>query len=249
MATNADARLSWEAPCATGEARSDAANGGDPTALTMRVMAEAVEPRARVYIYAHRNEVWENRDKLRRRGAAQLQDQSSGFCLAPRTGPRCTGVLWASLVLTARCVQSSSSLLKAGLHCIFCVPRGAWRYACSIKETRRYRAARERQSRASSRSGRRYRLAPPGAMPAAGIGLELVASITMPSTAHLPMSELGDLSLPRGREGVPQRLLRHRAGPTHQLGGVRYAVDRGRPPSPPGRAGTRGYLREPQTHA
>ena len=55
-------------------------------------------------------------------------------------------------------------------------------------------------------------------MPAAGIGLELVASITMPSMAHLPMSELGDLSLPRGREGVPQRLLRHRAGPTHQLG-------------------------------
>ena len=40
-------------------------------------------------------------------------------------------------------------------------------------------------------------------MPAAGIGLELVASITMPSMAHLPMSELGDLSLPRGREGVP----------------------------------------------
>ena len=36
-------------------------------------------------------------------------------------------------------------------------------------------------------------------LPAAGIGLELVASITMPSTAHLPMSELGDLSLPRGR--------------------------------------------------
>ena len=57
----------------------------------MRVMAEAVEPRARVYIYAHRNEVWENRDKTRRRHAALLQDQSSGFWLAPRTGPRCTG--------------------------------------------------------------------------------------------------------------------------------------------------------------
>ena len=57
MFTNAHARQSSEAPCATGEARSDAANGGDPTALTMRVMAEAVEPRARVYIYAHRNEV------------------------------------------------------------------------------------------------------------------------------------------------------------------------------------------------
>ena len=161
-----------------------------------------------------------------------------------REHPAATGVEQAAAASTR-----PHASLPIGLHCIFCVPRGAWRNACSIKETRRYRAARERQSRASSRSGRRYRLAPPGAMPAAGIGLELVASITMPSMAHLPMSELGDLSLPRGREGVPQRLLRHRAGPTHQLGGVRYAVDRGRPPSPPGRAGTRGYLREPQTHA
>ena len=50
----------------------------------MRAMAEAVELRARVYIHAHKNEVWENRDKLRRRHAALLQDQSSGFCLAPR---------------------------------------------------------------------------------------------------------------------------------------------------------------------
>ena len=249
MATDAHARQSSEAPCATGEARPDAASGGDPTALTMRVMAEAVEPRARAYIYVHRNEVWEKQDNLRRRGAAQLQDQSSGCWLVSRTSPRCAGVLWASLMLAARNVQSSSSLLKAGLHCIFYVPRGPWRHACSIKETCRYRAARERQSRASSRSCRRYRLAPPEAVPAAGIGLELVASITMPSTAHLPMSELGDLSLSRGRDGVPQRLLRHQAGPTHQLGGATYAVDRGGPPSLPGRAGTRGYLREPQTHA
>ena len=123
--TNADARLSWEAPCATGEARPDAASGGDPTALTMRVMAEAVEPRARAYIswyiYVHRNEVWEKRDNLRRRHAALLQDQSSGCWLVSRTGPRCAGVLWASLMLAARSVQSSSSLLKAGLHCIFYV--------------------------------------------------------------------------------------------------------------------------------
>ena len=70
MTTNADARLSWEAPCATGEARPDAADGGDPTALTMRAMAEAVEPRARAYIYAHKNRNWEKRDKLRRRQAA-----------------------------------------------------------------------------------------------------------------------------------------------------------------------------------
>ena len=121
MATNADARLSWEAPCATREARPDAASGGDPTALTMRVMAEAVEPRARAYIYAHKNRTWEKRDKLRRRHAAQLQDQSSGSWLVPRTGPRCAGVLWASLMLAARSVQSSLLHLKAGLHCIFCV--------------------------------------------------------------------------------------------------------------------------------
>ena len=68
------------------------------------------------------------------------------------------------------------------------------------------------------------------------------SSVTMASTAHLVISELGDLSLQRGREGAPQRLLRHRAGTTHRLGGLTYAVDHVRPPSPPGWAGTRGYL-------
>ena len=34
-------------------------------------MAEAVEPRARAYIYAHKNRSWEKRDKLRRRHAAR----------------------------------------------------------------------------------------------------------------------------------------------------------------------------------
>ena len=113
MTTSADARLLWEAPCATGEARSDAAGGGDPTALTMRVMAEAVDPRARAYIYAHKNQSWEKRDKLRRRHAAQLQDQSSGNWLVPRTGPRCVGVLWASLVPTSRRIQLCSCHFKA----------------------------------------------------------------------------------------------------------------------------------------
>ena len=69
----------------------------------------------------------------------------------------------------------------------------------------------------------------------------------MASTAHLVISELGDLSLQRGREGAPQRLLRHRAGPTHRLGGLTYAVDHVLPPSPPGWAGTRGYLRDQKT--
>ena len=86
-------------------------------------------------------------------------------------------------------------------------------------------------------------------MAAAGIGLELVASITIASMAHLLMSELGDLSLQRGHEGSLQRLLRHRASPTHQLGGLGYAADLLRPPSPPGWVGARGYLEGPQTHA
>ena len=219
-----------------------------PFALTMRVMAEAVEPRARVYIYAHRNEVWENRDKLRRRGAAQLQDQSSGSWLVPRTGPRCAGVLWALLVLTARRVWSCSCHLKA-CHIHRDQASSALRGdASTMEEKRRCRAASDCQSRASSRSGWRHRFAPPGTPPAVAIGPAVVSSITMASTAHLLMSELGDLSLQHGREGTPQRLLRHQAGSTHRLDGLRYAVDHVRPPSPPGRAGTGGYLEGPKTH-
>ena len=111
-------------------------------------------------------------------------------------------------------------------------------------EKRRHRAARDRQGRACSRFGWRHRFAPPRAAPEVAIGLEVASSVTMASTAHLVISELGDLSLQRGREGAPQRLLRHRAGPTHRLGGLTYAVDHVRPPSPPGWAGTRGYLRD-----
>ena len=156
MTTSADARLLWEAPCATGEARSDAAGGGDPTALTMRVMAEAVDPRARAYIYAHKNQSWEKRDKLRRRHAAQLQDQSSGNWLVPRTGPRCVGVLWASLVPTSRRVQLGSCHLKA-CHIHHDQASLALRGdASTMEEKRRCRAASGRQSRASSRSGRHH---------------------------------------------------------------------------------------------
>ena len=116
-----------------------------------------------------------------------------------------------------------------------------------MEEKRRRRAARDRQSRASSRFGWCHRFAPPGAAPEVAIGLEVASSVTMASTAHLVISELGDLSLQRGREGATQRLLRHRAGPTHRLGGLTYAVDHVRPPSPPGWAGTRGYLRDRKT--
>ena len=116
-----------------------------------------------------------------------------------------------------------------------------------MEEKRRCRAASGRQSRASSRSGRHHRFVPPEAPPAVAIGPAVASSVTMASTAHLVISELGDLSLQRGREGAPQRLLRHRAGPTHRLGGLTYAVDHVRPPSPPGWAGTRGYLRDRKT--
>ena len=117
-----------------------------------------------------------------------------------------------------------------------------------MEEKRRRRAARDRPSRASSRFGWRHRFAPPRAAPEVAIGLEVASSVTMASTAHLVISELGDLSLQRGREGAPQRLLRHRAGPTHRLGGLTYAVDHVRTPSPPERAGTRGYLEGQKTH-
>ena len=99
-----------------------------------------------------------------------------------------------------------------------------------MEEKRRRRAVRDRQSRASSRSGWRHRVAPPEATLEVAIGLEVASSVTMASTAHLVISELGDLSLQRGGEGAPQRLLRHRAGPTHRLGGPTYAVDHVRPP-------------------
>ena len=117
-----------------------------------------------------------------------------------------------------------------------------------MEEKRRRRAARDRPSRTNSRFGWHHRFAPPEATPEVAIGLEVASSVTMASTAHLVISELGDLSLQRGREGAPQRLLRHRAGPTHRLGGLTYAVDHVRPPSPPGRAGTRGYLEGQKTH-
>ena len=117
-----------------------------------------------------------------------------------------------------------------------------------MEEKRRCRASSDCQSRASSRSGWRNRFGPPGTPPAVAIGPAVASSVTMASTAHLLMSELGDLSLQHGREGAPQRLLRHQAGSTHQLGGLRYAVDHVRPPSPPGRAGTRGYLEGQKTH-
>ena len=74
------------------KARPDVATGGDPTAMTTRVVGEAVEPRARTYIYAHKNQGLHKRDKLREQWRHGLQEQCCGSCFAPRAGPRCSGV-------------------------------------------------------------------------------------------------------------------------------------------------------------
>ena len=91
------------------KARPDVATGGDPTAMTMRVVGEAVEPRARTYIYAHKNQGLHKRDKLREQLRHGLQKQCCGSWFAPRAGPRCSGVLWALLAPAARSVQLCSS--------------------------------------------------------------------------------------------------------------------------------------------
>ena len=91
------------------KARPDVATGGDPTAMTMRMVGEAVEPRARTYIYAHKNQGLHKRDKLREQLRHGLQKQCCGSWSAPRAGPRCSGVLWALLAPAARSVQLCSS--------------------------------------------------------------------------------------------------------------------------------------------
>jgi len=123
------------------------------------------------------------------------------------------------------------------------------RHGCSIDTMRRVGASQCTPDRISSRTARHHRSALPETVPTAVIGLEDVASITIASMAHLLISELGDFSLTRDRERAPQRLLRHQADSKHRLGGPRYAVDHVRPCTPPGWAGTRGYLREALKHA
>ena len=77
--------------------------------MTMRMVGEAVEPRACTYIYAHKNQGLHKRDKLREQLRHGLQEQCCGSCFAPRAGPRCSGVLWALLAPAARSVQLCSS--------------------------------------------------------------------------------------------------------------------------------------------
>ena len=49
----------------TPRSRSDAAAGGNPCAMTMRVVPEAVEPRARAQVYVQHDLVWHHGDNLR----------------------------------------------------------------------------------------------------------------------------------------------------------------------------------------
>ena len=102
--TNAGRRRTVVRAARDRKARPDVATCGDPTAMTMHVVDEAVEPRARTYIYAHKNQGLHKRDKLREQWRHGLQEQCCGSWSAPRAGPRCSGVLWALLAPTARSV-------------------------------------------------------------------------------------------------------------------------------------------------
>ena len=104
MATNAGRRRTVVHAARDRKARPDVATGGDPTAMTMRVVGEAVKPRARSYIYAHKNQGLHKRDKVREQLRHGLQKQCCGSWFAPRAGPRCAGVLWVLLAPMARSV-------------------------------------------------------------------------------------------------------------------------------------------------
>lgn len=49
----------------TQKSRSDAATGGNRSAMTMRVVPEAVEPRARAQVYSQHDLDWHRGDKTR----------------------------------------------------------------------------------------------------------------------------------------------------------------------------------------
>ena len=93
----------------------------------------------------------------------------------------------------------------------------------SIDVARRNHADRDGQARGTIRCGRRHRLEPLQAAPAAAIGLEVVASIAMASMAHAMamrlVSRFGHFPLQRGRVSPVQRFLRHQHGSVGRLGG------------------------------
>jgi hypothetical protein len=84
--TNAGRRRTVVHAARDRKARPDVATGGDPTAMTMRVVDEAVEPRARTYIYAHKNQGLHKRDKLREQLRHGLQESYCGCLFVPREG-------------------------------------------------------------------------------------------------------------------------------------------------------------------
>ena len=72
VVTNAGRRRTVVHAARDRKARPDVATGGDPTAMTMRVVGEAVEPRARTYIYAHKNQGLHKRGQTSRAMAAWI---------------------------------------------------------------------------------------------------------------------------------------------------------------------------------
>ena len=110
LVTNAGRRRTVVHAARDRKARPDVATGGDPTAMTMRVVGEAVEPRARTYIYAHKNQGLHKRDKLREQLRHGLKEQCCGSCFAPRAG---------DALCDPWCIRSGSLTgSPGGCHCV-----------------------------------------------------------------------------------------------------------------------------------
>ena len=89
----------------------------------------------------------------------------------------------------------------------------------SIDVARRDHADRDGLAHGTIRGGRRHRLDPLEAAPAAAIGLEVVASIAIASMAMRLVSRSGHFQLQRGRVRAAQRFLRHQHGSVGRLDG------------------------------
>ena len=126
------------------------------------------------------------------------------------------GVLWASCLSILHYGSWHTFQLTASSIMPSTVSRSCRRAAVdSIDVGRRDDGLVDGSVRAIIRGGQHDQSVPPGTSPAAAIGLEHATSVTIDSIAHLLISELGHFSLKFGRVGLFQRLLRHRAEPTH----------------------------------
>ena len=91
MCRNASRRRTVVHAARDRKARPDVATGGDPTAMTTRVVSEAVEPRARTYIYAHKNQGLHKRDKLREQSRHGVEGAMLWQLLRAARGPTMFG--------------------------------------------------------------------------------------------------------------------------------------------------------------